>query len=134
MGEQLTFDTAQLSALVANFYAADPDVQQAAKAAVRSAGDAMYEIAHALCAVDTGFMRSQLTERVTEGGYAVSVGWSEDVFLAAGLSFYPPFVELGTRFMAAQPAIGPAFDLVMPEFEADMALILETAIARRLAR
>jgi HK97 gp10 family phage protein len=126
----LTFHTPQLSALVANFYASDAEIQRAARAAVKRAGDAMFEIAEALCAVDTGFMVEHMRERITEGGYAVSIGWDAADFEDAGLAFYPPFVEFGTSKMAAQPAIGPAFEIVAPEFEAELAAVVTAAIER----
>jgi HK97 gp10 family phage protein len=94
----------------------------------------MYAIADVLCARRTGFMASQLTVRLTEGGYGVAVGWYAEDFLSAGLSFYPPYVELGTSRMSAQPAIGPAFDVVAPQFELELAELVTAAIARQIAR
>jgi phage gpG-like protein len=53
------------------------------------------------CAVDTGRLRSSITwEVVSEGGeLSAKVGTNVE---------YGPFVELGTRYMRAQPYLVPA--------------------------
>jgi HK97 gp10 family phage protein len=130
----LTFDTSQLSALVANFYAADEEIQSEALRLVESAGDAMVEVAQGISPVDTGFMRDHIKKRVTERGYAVSIGWEAEDFESAGLQFYPPFVELGTSRMPAQPTIWPAYDEVAPQFEQDLSDLISAAIDRRAGR
>jgi HK97 gp10 family phage protein len=133
-GRLLDFDTAQLSALVANFYAADRDVKAAAQALVERSGDAMIEIAQTISPVDTGFMRDHIRKRVTEQGMAVSIGWESADFEEAGLQFYPPYVELGTMRMTAQPTIWPAYDEVAPQFEQELSDLCSAAIERRISR
>lgn len=58
-----------------------------------------------LCPVDTGRLRSSITHTVTREGssYRVTVGTNVE---------YAPFIELGTRYMSAQPFLRPALDAV----------------------
>lgn len=48
---------------------------------------------------------------ITDGGMTANVGPTTD---------YSPYVEYGTRFMRAEPAIKPAFDAQVPVFKSDM--------------
>jgi len=130
----LTFDTSQLSAVVANFYSAEREVVRAAQDLVRRTGDAMKEIAQTISPVDTGFMRDHIRARYTEQGLAVSVGWLAEDFEEAGLQFYPPYVELGTSRQGAQPTIWPAYDEVAPQFEQELSDLLSAAIERKLSQ
>jgi HK97 gp10 family phage protein len=131
---KLDFDTSQVSALAANFYAADREVTRAAQDLIERSGDAMIEIAQTICPVDTAFMRNHIKKRVTERGMAVSIGWEATDFEEAGLQFYPPFVELGTSRAGAQPTIWPAYDEVVPQFEQELSELLSAAIERAASR
>jgi len=56
--------------------------------------------------VDTGFLRASITSRkVTDEHWRVIVG-----------ADYGIYVEMGTRYMAAQPYLGPAVDAVRSGF------------------
>lgn len=73
----------------------------AAEAALVAAGYQVQNDARALCPVDTGRLRSSImTHRGTDAvGRYVDIGTNV---------FYAPYVEYGTRFMAAQPFLRPA--------------------------
>lgn len=97
------------AAVIANIYNADRVFIAATKKLVREAGQYNHDLAYFLAAFDTGFMREHLRVLYGAEGYSFEVGWYEEDFVAAGLAFYPIYVEFGTRFMAAQPALYPAY-------------------------
>lgn len=127
---RLTLSTRGAAAVAANFYARDRAAQMAIKRVVRRNGVALHERARALCPVDTGFMRSQLRLAFSEQGYVYEVGWDEQDFSAAGLAFYPVYVEFGTRFQAAQPSLFPAREQQDPIFRRELRAELSAAIQR----
>ena len=66
-------------------------------------------------AVDTGFMRASISShRVSPCHYRVTVG-----------AEYAPYVELGTRHMAAQPFLRPAFEAVLPTMRQALRRVIE---------
>ena len=131
---RLTLEVPKLSALVANFYATDAEIQEGARAIVANAAEVLDEYWAALCPVDTGLMKSLRRVQFTESGLEFNAGWLDEDFAEAQKPFYPPFVEFGTRFMRAQPSLGPAFEQTAPLFEADMRDLIEAAAARKAGR
>jgi HK97 gp10 family phage protein len=65
----------------------------------------------ATCAVDTGEMQGSAEVLVAGRNHAV-------IYVSADHS---SFVEYGTRKMAAQPALGPAVDEMLPQIFAELA-------------
>lgn len=61
--------------------------------------------------VDTGFLRRSIVFQLA------NMGFEARVFATAE---YAPYLEWGTRFMAAQPFLGPAFRIQKEKFKADM--------------
>ena len=59
--------------------------------------------------VDTGMLRASITS--TGGGSEYEIGTNIE---------YAPFVEFGTRYMAAQPFLLPAFDEVVKNLQANI--------------
>ena len=59
--------------------------------------------------VDTGMLRASITS--TGGGSEYEIGTNIE---------YAPFVEYGTRYMAAQPFLLPAFDEVVKNLQANI--------------
>lgn len=53
---------------------------------------------------------------ITDGGMTANVGPTTD---------YSPYVEYGTRFMRAEPAVRPAFEEQVPIFKQDMEAIMK---------
>lgn len=58
-----------------------------------------------------GTLKRNIFLDITDGGMAAEVEPTAD---------YAPYVELGTRFMEAQPYLKPAFDDQKEKFEKDM--------------
>lgn len=58
-----------------------------------------------------GTTRRSVTVQKSNGGLTVEVGPGTK---------YAPYVEYGTRFMAAEPAVRPAFNQVKPQFLSDL--------------
>lgn len=108
----------------------DAIAQEESVAAVRRAGDAFLDIVHATVAYDKGFMHDNVRVEYSTRGYTFEGGWNEDDFAAAGLPFYPPFVEFGTSTQAAQPSIMPAYDQVAARLERDLASTLARSLER----
>ena len=128
---RLTLDTKNTRAIVANFYAADQRAQRAIRRVVKASGVRLHEDARSRTPVDTGFMRSQLRLRYSDGGLVYNVGWDEADFTAAGLVFYPVYVIFGSRGRPANDPLFPARDAEAPRFDADLRTALKAAIARR---
>lgn len=59
----------------------------------------------------TGATKRSVTETPGDGGMSVEVGPETE---------YSPYVEYGTRFMSAEPAVRPAFEAQKPKFKSDM--------------
>lgn len=53
---------------------------------------------------------------IADGGMTANVGPTTD---------YSPYVEYGTRFMQAEPAVRPAFEAQLPIFKRDMEAIMK---------
>ena len=64
-----------------------------------------------LAAVDTGFMKRSITMRIDISGLAG--------YIVAGAD-YSPYVEIGTRYMSAQPFMLPAAREQAPIFLSDL--------------
>lgn len=58
-----------------------------------------------------GDTASETNTTITDGGMTAEVGPTTD---------YSTYVEYGTRFMQAEPAVRPAFDEQVPIFKRDM--------------
>lgn len=122
-----------LDALVANFYAGDAAVQEAMRDVVAEAANDIGALAAMLAPVDTGFMSDHVKERFTPSGLGFEVGWDAADFFEAGHAFYPFFQEFGTRFMPAQPSLGPAYDAIIPGFQERISEVATAALARTFA-
>jgi HK97 gp10 family phage protein len=133
-GVQMDLSFKNTSAVIANLYAFDADVQVAVINLVRRAGEFCRELTFYFSPVDTTFMRNHI--RVTFGpkGYSFEVGWLEDDFLSAGLAFYPLYQEFGTRFMHAQPSLTPAYEETREWFLPELTAEIRRAAARRSSR
>lgn len=59
----------------------------------------------------TGNLKRSIGLEITGGGFTAEVEPKAE---------YAPYVELGTRFMEAQPYLKPAFDEQKKKFESDM--------------
>jgi HK97 gp10 family phage protein len=126
----LEFGVRNTAGLAANFHAADRDVQDAMREIMDRGADLIVDITKQLVPRDTGFMGDHVAKRRVAGGLGYEVGWDASDFIAAGLAFYPVFVELGTRMMAAQPSLGPAYNYATPIIQQDARAILRRAIER----
>lgn len=81
------------------------------KRVVRHNGAEMQEKAQRNAPVDTGTLKRSIGLEITDGGMSAEVEPTAD---------YAPYVELGTRFMEAQPYLKPAFDEQKEMFKKDM--------------
>ena len=66
--------------------------------------------------VDTGTLKRSIGLEITDSGMTAEVEPTAD---------YAPYVELGTRFMDAQPYLKPAFDDQKEKFKRDMKKLVE---------
>jgi HK97 gp10 family phage protein len=130
----VSLDTAvRVDQTIVNLRKIDATARTATVAAVRRAGDSLLEIVHATVAYDTGFMHDHVRVVYSPKGYAFEGGWNQDDFDAAGLPFYPPFVEFGTSRMQARPSLLPAYEDVTRHLEADVARLVAASVARAAA-
>lgn len=86
------------------------------KRVVRHNGAEMQAKAQRNAPVDTGYLKRSIGLEITDGGMAAEVEPTAD---------YAPYVELGTRFMEAQPYLKPAFDEQKEKFKKDMKKLVE---------
>lgn len=86
------------------------------KRVVRHNGAEMQAKAQQNAPVDTGYLKRSIGIENTDGGMAAEVEPTAD---------YAPYVELGTRFMEAQPYLKPAFDEQKEKFKKDMKRLVE---------
>lgn len=64
----------------------------------------------------SGALRGSIHLEITDGGMSAEVEPTAD---------YAPYVELGTRFMDAQPYLAPAFNEQKEKFKKDMKKLVE---------
>ena len=86
------------------------------KRVVRHNGAEMQEKAQRNAPVDTGTLKRSIGLEITDSGMAAEVEPTAE---------YAPYVELGTRFMEAQPYLKPAFDEQKEKFKKDMKKLVE---------
>ncbi len=112
LGLQLTsrLDATLLDGLAKNLHAQ-------VDAAVRKAAADVEAQAKTTVPVDTGTLKNSL-----------QTTYPDDLTAVVGTAVeYGPYVELGTRFMAARPFLYPAAEKVRPEFEAAVKRVLKEA-------
>ena len=66
--------------------------------------------------VDTGHLKRSIGLNMTDAGMTAGVQPTAE---------YAPYVELGTRFMEAQPYLKPAFNEQKEKFKKDMKKLVE---------
>lgn len=86
------------------------------KRVVRHNGAEMQAKAQQNAPVDTGYLKRSIGLEVTDEGMTAEVEPKAD---------YAPYVELGTRFMEAQPYLAPAFRDQVGQFRKDMKKLVE---------
>ena len=86
------------------------------KRVVRHNGAEMQTKAQQNAPVDTGTLKRSIGLEITDNGMSAEVEPTAE---------YAPYVELGTRFMEAQPYLKPAFEEQSKEFRKDMQKLVE---------
>ena len=83
----------------------------AVRTVVRKNGSEMQKKAQKNAPVDTGHLMRSIDLEITDGGKTAEIEPTAD---------YGAYVELGTRFMNAQPYLKPGFDEQKGKFKSDM--------------
>ena len=81
------------------------------KACVMKSGATLQEYAQGNAPVDTGTLKRSIGLSMKDGGMTAEVKPSAE---------YAPYVELGTRFMGAQPYLRPALEKAGAEFKGNL--------------
>jgi len=84
---------------------------EAVKTVVKKNGSRLQEQAQQGAPVDTGNLRRSIGLEIEDAGLTAC---------SAAKAHYSGYVELGTRFMAAQPYMKPAFNVVKTQFKSDL--------------
>ena len=84
--------------------------------AVQYRGSRLQQIAHDLAPNRTGQLQRSITHEERDGGFTAEI---------APHTNYAGYVEWGTRYMAAQPYIRPAFMQQSARFKADLAKLMK---------
>lgn len=119
-----------ITGLIANVRAFDRVAGREIRSAVKQGAKDTADLTRQLCPVDTGFMREHVRDDLSPDGLTYTVGWKAEEFAAAGLPFYPPYVQHGTSVSPAQPSLFPAFEAMRPHVEQDVGDALRRSIAR----
>lgn len=83
----------------------------AVKSTVKLNGSEMQKKAQRKAPVDTSNLKNNIGLEISDGGMTATVESTAD---------YSVYVELGTRFMEAQPYMKPAFEEQKKQFEKDL--------------
>jgi HK97 gp10 family phage protein len=133
MPMRLTMELSEtdLAGLAARFHAADARITKEVQAAAKTWGEYCKQLTKEFCPVDTEWMRDHVRTEYLNNGLTFETGWSYDDFVGHGNSaFYPYYQEFGTVNHAAQPSLGPASEIVMPLYRADVSAALRRAVER----
>lgn len=135
---RLSFGFRDTRAIVANLYAADVRAQRDIRRNVKDAGDFFLDLAYFLAPFDSSWMRDHLRASYSDDGLVFEGGYRSEDFVGKKnyrgeliTTFYPPLVEDGTRFMAAQPHARPAFEEAVDGMGRDISVSLRRALTRR---
>lgn len=118
------------AAVIANVMRFEDNALAEIRALVVEYGEKARALTQSFAPVRTGWMRDHVRTRYGPLGYSWETGWDANDFIGQGLSFYPWFVEFGTRFMGAQPSLTPAYNIVAPQFHAALSAKLAALAAR----
>ena len=91
-------------------------VEATARAAVMKVADSIAREARSNAPVDTGELRDSI------GSSSLAVGKEAEITVDA---YYGGYVEYGTRFMPAQPFLGPAIDTYAGMLPAEIMVAFE---------
>lgn len=128
-GVQFELSVRQSSGLAANFHRADRGFDRAMQDVMARGAELIANVTEQLSPKDTLFMSRHVRIFKSASGLVIEVGWDASDFFAIGEAFYPYFQEFGTRKMAAQPSLGPAYDYANPIIRADASDTLRAVIA-----
>lgn len=122
--------------LKANLARVTKNAKKAIRDAVGEAASKIHSRTIDLCPKDTFFMSEHVRTDFSPGGYAFTTGWQASDFIgttdAKGRprSFYPFFVEFGTRNMRAHPSLSIAYQEELPRFQRNLAAAMKNAYDR----
>lgn len=114
-----------MQGLLANLHRLDEAAKDRVReVVVRGAADT-HRLAFELCPKDTGRMARSLTTEFSPEGFVFTLFYDEEQFPD---TYYPPYVEFGTRFSPAQPSLGPAFETMAPHIADDVLAAIRAAM------
>jgi HK97 gp10 family phage protein len=117
--------------VIANLYAADREaVLGIGKAMVRGSLRVQRRTA-VLAPKRTKYMSQHVRRSMSPKNLYFEVGWKIEDFIKIGENFYPFFQEFGTRYLPANPSLGPAFREDEPVTQRDIAKEVRAACERR---
>lgn len=134
---RLSFGFRDVKGIVANLHASDVRMQKETRRAVKDAGDFMHDLAFFLAPVDTEWMRDHIKTLFSDDGLVVEVGYRDEDFVGRKgydgriiETNYGPLVEDGTRKMAAQPHLRPAFEEGVDFLSRDISAAIRRSLPR----
>jgi HK97 gp10 family phage protein len=108
-GMRLDLSQKNVAGVIARIYSAYPEITAAVRKTTRDAGEFCKELTAAFAPKRTGRMARLVKTVYSAEGFDFETGWFAEDFLDEGEAFYPPYQEFGTRFIAAQPSLYPAY-------------------------
>lgn len=103
-----------LSTLVQGLKEREED-KSAIRTVVQMNGARLQQQAQEIVPVRTGTLKRSITLTMEDGGMTANI---------TPTAYYGAYVELGTRFMRAEPYLRPAFDSVAPQFISDLKKVM----------
>lgn len=122
--------------LIANLQQVYSRVRREIKVVVGDSASRIEQRTIDLCPKRSFYMSEHVRTKFSKTGYTYTVGWTADDFIgttdATGQprSFYPFFIEFGTRRMRARPSLSIAYKEEEPRFKAGISKALSEAYAR----
>lgn len=126
----LTLSVRSRQGLAANFRAYDAAFQVGSRRAIRENGEFCRELAQLLCPRRTNFMANHIRTEYSADGLSYRTGWREKDFAEAGFAPYFIFVVKGTRYMAAQDPLTPAFREAEAQLREDLRELRRESVRR----
>jgi HK97 gp10 family phage protein len=130
VGVRLDLSQKNVAGVIARIYSADTRCTAAMRRTARRAGAFCQELTQALAPKDTAFMAEHVRTEYTPEGFGFETGWLAQDYLDAGLPFYPPYQEFGTRFMPPQPSLYPAYKATQEFYLEEVRKNIRDAITR----
>lgn len=125
MADRIDVQVRGAKALVANLFARQHRIKRDVLDITERFGERTFNVAAANTPRRMGLMLSSLKIEMSQRGYAFVVFYDSSRFPN---TYYPVFVEYGTRFMEAQFPLTRAYREIEPQYRAEISRVVRGAV------